>query len=144
MVQISNEQLKVFQQATRADFQLRLATFMRTELPDETEHMSDAELLEFVETAQATSERHGVESEAGIAQYACMSLELGPHFGDEPEIADFLQAPGSEPEDQLDDLLELLTDVEYLQELIPYAIDAGDDEVLLGLRSELAKGREGE
>lgn len=136
-MQIRKEQMATLDKAAWEDFYLRLAEFLRTEMPDQTADLSDAELSEFVRGAHARSLGHGIGSEAGVAQYACLSLEAGPNFADNPDIAALLHEPGSDPEEQLDALVDMLADKEELEELIPYAVEAADGEMLRDLRAEL-------
>lgn len=136
-MRISKQQIASLDKAAWGDFHTRLAAFLRGEMPDETADMSDAGLLKFVRDAQARSLAHGIESEAGVAQYACLSLEAGTDFADHPDIDEYLHEPGANPEERLAALVDMLADKEELEELIPYAVDAGDAETVRGLRAEL-------
>lgn len=115
-MKIRKEQMASFEEMAWADFYPRLVEFLRTEMPDQTVDMSDLELSEFVSDAQAKSQAHGIESEASVAQFACLSLEAGLDFADDPEIAEFLHQPNTEPEEQLDALVDKLADEDDLED----------------------------
>ena len=144
MFRIPRQQLEALDRIASADLHERIADFLRAEMAEETAELSDAELLALIRRAHAKAATHGIESDAGIAQYVCLSLEAGLDFGDQPEIAQFLAEPGADPEEQLDYLVDLLADSEELEELVPYAVDEGDEPMIAELETELNEREDGE
>jgi hypothetical protein len=82
--------------------------FLREEMPEETASLDDDGLLNFIVDAEACAAKHGIESDRGIAQYACLAMAVGPAFADIPLMAAFLKVPGTEPEQQLETLIEFM------------------------------------
>ena len=137
MFRISAEQMGALDRAAAIDLVQHIAAFLRQELTDEVAHLSDAELVRFVAQAHVKARAHGIESDAAIAQYACLAVDNGIDFADLPEIAEFLRDPDSDPEEQLDYLVDLLADTEELEALLPAAIEEGDNELFQDLRAAI-------
>lgn len=108
MLIIKREQLQLFDAVAERDFHNRLLSFLREELPEYTADMDDTGLRLFIREAQSHAERHGIESDQGIAQYVCLALETSPTFADAPEISSYLHQPGVSPDLGMDELVELL------------------------------------
>jgi hypothetical protein len=105
---IHREQLKAFDTVAERDFHLRLMHFLREELPEQAVVLDEDQLLKHIKEAEQCAAKHGIESDLGIAQYACLALVAGPSFADTPLIAAFLKTPGTDPEEQLNELIEFM------------------------------------
>ena len=106
-MKIRSEQLRQLDEAAGVEFHRRLAAFLRRELPDATGGLSDGELLRLVEESERRAARHGITSERGVAQFACLTFAAGPRFDQEPPIRDYL-AGGGDPEEKLEALIDEL------------------------------------
>ncbi|HEX5752138.1 MAG TPA: hypothetical protein VFZ09_38335 [Archangium sp.] len=111
MFVIDRNQMQILDALAERDFHRALMAFVRRELPDHTAHMEDAELRTFIRESQAHAERHGIESDRGVAQYVCLALETTPAFADDPNISKFLHLPGMSPEVLLEELVDLLNEM---------------------------------
>jgi hypothetical protein len=116
MFTIRREQLNAFDIAAERDFHLRLMHYLREELPEQTAAMDEEQLLKYIKEASQCAARHGIESELGIAQYSCLALATNPTLADIPRIAAFLGTPGTDPEEQLDALIEFMDSQLYIDD----------------------------
>jgi hypothetical protein len=112
MLRIRKKQIDTFDKSAQADFHQRLLAFLRAELPKETAAMEDAALLERIVDGERRASAYGIESDAGIAQFVCLTFMAGPAFDEIPEVRAYLQEPGMEPEDKLAELVDYLTALE--------------------------------
>ncbi|QRK12328.1 hypothetical protein JQX13_21255 [Archangium violaceum] len=113
---IRREQLNAFDAVAERDFHLRLMHFLREELPEQTAELDEEQLLKYIKEATQCAGRHGIESDLGIAQYACLALATVPTLADTPRIAAFLRTPGTDPEEQLDALIEFMDSQLYIED----------------------------
>ncbi|RKH05108.1 hypothetical protein D7V97_24510 [Corallococcus sp. CA053C] len=116
MMTIRPEQFKAFDAAAERDLRMRLMMFLREEMPEHTATLDDDQLSAHIMKAAQCAERHGIESDLGVAQYACLSLATGPFLADNPLIAAVLKAPGTEPEEQLHALIEFIDSQLYVDD----------------------------
>ncbi|HYO55925.1 hypothetical protein [Archangium sp.] len=116
MFTIRREQLNAFDTISERDFHLRLMHFLREELPEQTAARDEESLLKYIKEAAQCAARHGIESDLGIAQYTCLALATSPTLADIPRIAAFLRTPGTDPEEQLEALIEFMDSQLYIDD----------------------------
>lgn len=90
MLSIRPEQMKEFDDVARNDFHRRLAEFLRDELPEETAEMNDRQLREYIVECEERAALYGVETEAGIARWSCLSFGAGMDFDKIPQVQEYL------------------------------------------------------
>lgn len=112
MLKIRKEQMEVLDQSTRVDFHQHLVTFLRDELPEATAAFDDTALLEQILESERRAAVYGIESDAGIAQFVCLTFLAGPTFDEIPAVNAFLKEPGMDPEQKLEELVEYLAALE--------------------------------
>lgn len=112
MLTIRSEQLNVLDQASTASFHHRLMLFLRKEIPEATSSMDDVALMEYLIESERRASRYDIESEAGVAQFVCLTFAAGLKFDELPEVQSYLQQPGLEPEEKLDELVNYLNALE--------------------------------
>jgi hypothetical protein len=117
MLNMRTEQMYVLESAARADFHQRLVKFLRQKLPGETAIFEDTALLERIVASERRAATYGIESDAGIAQFVCLTFMAGPTFDEIPEVHDYLQEPGTDPEEKLDELVDYLAALEAEESL---------------------------
>lgn len=106
--QMSLEDLKQIDLSPRVDFHYRLIQFLRQELPEETSRMDDPVLLERIRESERRGARYGVESEAGISQWVCLTFLAGPDFDDMPEVKSYLMEPQLSPDEKMEELVSCI------------------------------------
>lgn len=106
MFKISNEQITEFDRFVREGFRRQLAAFLRVELPEETTALDDAALAAFILESEHKALLYGVETELGIARWACIRLTVDPDFDSYSEFKDYIDTPGMHPEGMLEQLIE--------------------------------------
>lgn len=120
MLTIRREQVDALDRVARERFLHRLAAYLRQRLPEETVAYDDKALLAYVEASERRAARRRIETEYGIAQWACVALILGFYFDDHPSVDEYFSAPSIDPEDKLevlvDGLNEALLDPHRLQD----------------------------
>jgi hypothetical protein len=139
MFRIGAAQMAALDGVAAVDLVERIAKFLRVEMPDEIAELSESELRRFIAQAHVKAQTHRIQSDAAIAQYVCLALDAGTDFADQPDIAEFLRDADSDPEEQLDYLVDLLADKEELEALLPAAIDEGDNELYQELRAAIGE-----
>jgi len=109
-MRLGKEQLAAMDSAARENFRKRLIAFLREELPDETASMDDTALRQRIVYSEQRAAPYGIESEAGIAQFVCLTFLAGPEFDEIPDVKAFLETPDEEltSEEKLDQLVEEL------------------------------------
>ncbi|HEX8337820.1 MAG TPA: hypothetical protein VF621_13880 [Pyrinomonadaceae bacterium] len=111
-MKIRGEQLESLDEAARDDFHRRLAAYLRGELPEETAGLDDAALGRLIAEAERRAAGYGITSEAGVAQFACVTFIAGPAFDDLPLVRQYLSEPGANAEQRLAELVDGLADEE--------------------------------
>jgi hypothetical protein len=111
-LKIRRKQLAALEDVARADFYKRLATYLREELPEETEGLDDAALHDLVSESERRASGYGITSEAGLAQFVCMTFIAGPAFDDLPLVRQYLSEPGADAEQRLAELVDDLASEE--------------------------------
>lgn len=111
-MRLSNEQLAELNSRARDRFRTNLCVFLRNEIPEETSVMDDAALLERISVCERRSEKYGITSDAGIAQFVCLSFLAGPGFDEIPEVQALLvtQDDDMSVEERLEALVDELAD----------------------------------
>lgn len=74
--------------------------------------MEDVALLERITESERRASIYGIESEAGIAQFVCLTFVAGPIFDEIPEVQAYLKEPGLDAEEKLNELAEHLAALE--------------------------------
>jgi hypothetical protein len=110
MFRITREQLETFDRIAQADFYRRLATYLREVMPEETSGYGDDALLGYIMASVHRASTHRIETESGIAQWTCLALVLGLGFEDEPAMREYFKAPGMDPEEKLEILVDGLNE----------------------------------
>lgn len=108
MFRISRQQMEGMERIAKIDFHRRLLKFLRQEMGEALQCMDEGPLLEQVIKFEQRAARYGIRSEAGIAQFACLSLTVGVALDDIAEVRHFLEQEGMEPEDRLRELVDYL------------------------------------
>lgn len=105
-MRIRGEQFESLDSAARDDFRRRLAAYLRAELPEETAEFDDAALGELISEAERRASGYGITSEAGVAQFVCVTFIAGPAFDDLPLVRQYLSEPGADAEQRLAELVD--------------------------------------
>ncbi len=90
MVKIRKEQLNAFDKSAQTDFHRCMVTFLRAELSEETATFADATLLERIAESERRASTYGIESDAGSAQFVCLTFMVDPSFDEIPEVREYL------------------------------------------------------
>jgi hypothetical protein len=104
--------MAAFDKSAKAEFHRRLARFLRAEVPEATAAFEDAGLLQRIAESERRASTYGIESDAGIAQFACLTFVAGPAFDEIPEVREYLQEQGMDPEKKLEELVDYLAALE--------------------------------
>lgn len=109
---LSDDQIAEMNSRARERFRKNLCAFLRDEIPEETSLLDDRELLERISICEQRSEKYGITSDAGIAQFVCLSFLAGPTFDDIPEVQAMLviQDDDMSVEERLEALVDELSD----------------------------------
>ena len=111
MLTIRKQQLDHFDEDAWEAFRRRLATFLRTEMAEETEHLDDDQLYAFVVSCEQRAKGYGIETEQGFALFTSLSVEMNQFIDDLPEIKKEL-AQSPDPEQLLGLLVDVLSMLE--------------------------------
>lgn len=103
---ISMEELKMIDLSPRVDFHYRLIQFLHEELRDVVVNMDDIALLERIRESERRGARYGVESEAAVSQWVCLTFLAGPDFDDMPEVRAYLKEPEPSPDEKMEELIK--------------------------------------
>jgi len=106
MFKISKGQMTEVDRLVRDGFHRRLAAFLRVELPEETTVLDDVALAAFILESEQRALLHGIETELGIARWACFRLAAEPDFDRHAEFKEYMNVPGMNPERKLELLIE--------------------------------------
>ena len=109
-MRLGKGQLAAMNEAARENFRKRLSTFLREEIPEETAPMDDFALRQRIVYSEQRAEPYGIESEAGIAQFVCLTFLAGSEFDEIPAVKVFLKSPQTAmtAEERLDYLIDQL------------------------------------
>lgn len=110
MLRIRAKQMALVNEASAAAFHWRLVTFLRKEIKDAAS-LSDDELLERIFEGERRAAQY-IESEAGIAQFVCLTFAVGLMFDEIPEVRALLQQSQFSAEEKLDELINYLDALE--------------------------------
>jgi hypothetical protein len=107
---LGKKQLAAMNQMAHENFHKRLIAFLREEIPEETASMDDAALRQRIVYSEQRAAIYGIRSEAGIAQFVCLTFYAGPEFDEIPDVKAFLETPDEAmtSEEKLDRLVEEL------------------------------------
>jgi len=113
-MRIGKQQLAAMNEMAGENFHKRLIAFLREEIPEETASMDNSALRQRIVYSEQRAAPYGIESEAGIAQFVCLTFLAGPEFDGIPEVKAFLETPDEEmtTEEKLDQLVEELANDE--------------------------------
>lgn len=112
MLRIRKEQMNALDDAAQNVFHQQLLTYLRREMPDATEEFSDAALLRRIETSEERAAKYGIGSNAGVAQFVCLTFISGVEFDEIPEVNALLKSDEEDPEERLADLVDCLAEME--------------------------------
>lgn len=112
MLKFRSEQIDVLDEATTERFYRRLLTFLREEIPEATSSMDDEALTERIIESEKRAAQYDIESQAGIAQFVCLTFVAGPRFDEIPEIREYLRQSEPHGEEKLDELVNYLDALE--------------------------------
>lgn len=110
MFQIKQKQIAALDRVARTNFYQRLAIYLREVMPEETSHHDDEALIKYIATSDGRASTHGIETEAGIAQWTCLALIQGLEFDEDPAMREYLKAPGMAAEAKLEALVNGLNE----------------------------------
>lgn len=108
MFKMRSEQIDAFDKASASLFHRRLMSFLRLEMPEATTAMSDNDLLKYIVDKERRAEQYNITSDAGIAQFVCLSFAISEDFDELPEVKAYLQGDDLDPEEKLDELVNYL------------------------------------
>lgn len=108
MFKITNAQMKLMDNLAISAFHKRLAKFLRNEVPEATDLMTDEALLTFIDDGNRQAAAYGIESEAGITQFVCLTFAAGANFHSLPAVQYYMGLPNLHPEEKLDELVNFL------------------------------------
>ncbi len=108
MFRIRSSQLNALDDAAARDFDWRLLTFLRKELPEDTAERENNDLLEWIREVRSCALKQDIKSESGVTQYACVMMDAGIEFASHPDFITFLQAPGATPEERLEQFVDCM------------------------------------
>lgn len=108
MFKFSIGQVETLNKSFNRNFQLRLASFLRENVPEATESLSEESLYSFIDRQSRSAAVLGVTSEAGVTQFACLALAIGDDFQNIPEISKYMSLPTPSAEEKLDELVNIL------------------------------------
>ncbi len=112
MLKIRTEQIEVFNQTASSAFHRRLAGFLRKEISEATCLMDDAALMKHIVASEQRAAKYNIVSEAGIAQFVCLTFAAGSEFDEIPEVHAYLIHPELNAEEKLDELINYLNALE--------------------------------
>ena len=112
MLKISSEQLEKLNETTTLAFHRRLMKFLREELCEVTSSMDDNALRKRIIEGERRALKYDIESEAGIAQFVCLTFVGDPKFDELPEVQNYLQKSDLSSEEKLDELINYLDALE--------------------------------
>lgn len=112
MLKIRIEQMEALNQAASSAFYQRLIRFLRKEIPEATSSMDETALIKHIIESEQRAAQYNIVSEAGIAQFVCLTFAAGPEFDAIPEVRDYLEQPGLNAEEKLDELINYLNALE--------------------------------
>ena len=112
MLRIRKEQMNALDGAAQNVFHQQLLTYLRREMPDVTEEFSDAALLRRIEESEDRAAKYGIGSNAGVAQFVCLTFISGVEFDEIPEVNALLKSDHDDPEELLSDLVDCLEEME--------------------------------
>jgi hypothetical protein len=96
-------------QLAQSRFHKKLAEFLRTELPDQVESMTDEELHLLITKQEAKASKYDILAQASVAKYVSMTVIYGEGFDQSPEVQELFAEPSEfSNEDKLDFLLDAL------------------------------------
>jgi len=109
MKSINQLQMDKMEQLARQRYYRKLSEFLRLELPDEVESMTDDELCIFIINQEARASRLDILSQASVAQYICLALVYGEDFVEKPDVRNlFAETSEFSSEDKLDFLFDAI------------------------------------
>lgn len=113
-MKIRQDQMETLSLAIRNDFHRNLLEFLRKELPKETAEFNDAALYKRIEESEERAAVYEIQSQAGIAQFVCLTFAAGPEFDTIPEVHAYLTTSETQltPEERLNVLVDELADEE--------------------------------
>jgi hypothetical protein len=109
-LKIRDSQMKVFDRYMEDQFVRSLMRDVRTDFPEETSDLSDAEIKQLLRGALARARSHGIRYQSSIAGFVTLMFSIAPNFDDHPAFARVLDDPGLVEQDKLSALFSLPPD----------------------------------
>lgn len=119
MLTIRAEQMAALDEAASSRFHNRLMVYLREEIPGATSGINDEALMQHIIDSERRAAKYNIESEAGIAQFVCLTFAAGADFDEIPEIQEYLQQQDLSGEEKLDELVNYLDALENDQGATP-------------------------
>lgn len=114
MLVIRSDQIEALTAAASEDLNQRLIAFLREEMPVQTSDYDDRALLDLICEAKQKAKSFNILSDAGIAQFMCLTLAAGLEFWEEAAVTAYLNAPGDDTEERLNNFVECLAEYRSL------------------------------
>jgi alkanesulfonate monooxygenase SsuD/methylene tetrahydromethanopterin reductase-like flavin-dependent oxidoreductase (luciferase family) len=100
--------MEAFKDDVQWRFCARVATYLRSHLPEPTQSLSATDLETRIAHWQERAAAHGIRSERGIAKWCYLSVVLGETFDELPAIHDYLKQLTPPPDQKVDNLIRTL------------------------------------
>jgi hypothetical protein len=105
---IRHEQMQIFKDEVQQRFRARVATYLRSHIPEPMRPLNEAELDTRIARWQKRAVDHGVRSERNIAKWCYLFVVLGETFDELPPIQDYLREPAPAADQKVDMLMRAL------------------------------------
>lgn len=91
MLQIRHEQMEYLDELERNKFYQRLISFLREEMPEESNKYNDEELLAYIKAIKNSASSYRIETESALAQLICLTFVLGTDLENIPEFSAYMK-----------------------------------------------------
>jgi len=128
MLKLPSKQIEMLNKEPTSAFHNQLMTFLRKEISEATSEMDGDALQKYIVNSEKRAEKYNINSEAGIAQFICLTFVAGPEFDEIPEVKNYLMESNIDPDEKLIELIKYIDsmkDNKALQDNIRSLHDAG-------------------
>lgn len=94
MLRISAEQMRKLDEMASANFETKLAEFLRSELPDQVSHVDEVQMAAICTHVVRAAAQFGIVEPVPIAQLACLAVATNGKLLVQPEIVEYLSDQG--------------------------------------------------
>lgn len=108
-MQLTRSQLSALDDARHQRYVEQLCAFFRTHFVQWVQRFDDLALRGRVEQALAQAQRYGFQADESWVAFVGMALAAGPSFDTSARVAEFLAAPGADPDANVQWLFERVT-----------------------------------